>query len=103
MGKRAVCLVCCLSVLGSAGVAFGELVGHWKLDGIEGTKILDSSGKGNDGKVVAGNPTLIAGVKDGALEFHGTGFVLGFVDYITIPTSSLDITGPTSPALLDTA
>ncbi len=100
MGKRAVCLVCCLSVLGSAGVAFGELVGHWKLDGIEGTKIVDSSGKGNDGKVVAGNPTPIAGVKDGALEFHGLGVSGGGGDTISIPSNAgLDIGGPISITL----
>ncbi len=100
MGKRVVCLLACLAVLGSAGVAFGELVGHWKLDGIEGTKIVDSSGKGNDGKVVAGNPTPIAGVKDGALEFHGLGVSGGGGDTISIPSNAtLDIGGPISITL----
>ncbi len=100
MGKRAVCLVCCLSVLGTAGVTFGELVGHWKLDEGTGTKIGDSSGKGNNGTVTAGNPTWIAGVKDGALEFHGLGVSGGGGDTITIPHSaSLDIKGPISMSL----
>ncbi|MCL5281891.1 MAG: LamG domain-containing protein [Planctomycetes bacterium] len=100
MGKRAVCLVCCLAVLGTAGVTFGELVGHWKLDEGTGTKIGDSSGKGNNGTVTAGNPTWIAGIKDGALEFHGLGVSGGGGDTITIPHSaSLDITGPISMAL----
>jgi hypothetical protein len=100
MGKRVVCLLACLSVLGSAGVAFGELVGHWKLDEGGGTKIVDSSGKGNDGKVAAGNPTPIAGVKDGALEFHGLGVSGGGGDYISIPSNAtLDIGGPISITL----
>jgi hypothetical protein len=87
-------------VLGTAGVTFGELVGHWKLDEGTGTKIGDSSGKGNNGTVTAGNPTWIAGVKDGALEFHGLGVSGGGGDTITIPHSaSLDITGSTSIAL----
>jgi hypothetical protein len=97
MGKRAICLLCCLSVLGTASVAFGELVGHWKLDEGTGTTIADSSGKGNNGTVTAGSPTWIAGVKDAALEFHGLGVSGGGGDMITIPHSaSLDIQG-TSP------
>jgi len=100
MGKRVVCLLACLAVLGSASVAFGELVGHWKLDEGTGTKIADSSGKGNNGTVTAGSPTWIAGIKDGALEFHGLGVSGGGGDMITVPHSaSLDITGPISIAL----
>ena len=100
MGKRVVCLLACLSVLGSASVAFGELVGHWKLDEGTGTKIADSSGKGNNGTVTAGSPTWIAGIKDGALEFHGLGVSGGGGDMITVPHSaSLDITGPISMSL----
>ncbi len=100
MGKRVVCLLACFAVLGSAGVAFGELVGHWKLDETGGTKIADSSGKGNDGKVAAGTPTPIAGVKDGALEFHGLGVSGGGGDFISIPSNAtLDIGGPISITL----
>jgi hypothetical protein len=86
--------------MGTAGVAFGELVGHWKLDEGTGTKIADSSGKGNNGTVTAGNPTWITGVKDGALEFHGLGVSGGGGDMITVPHSaSLDLKGPISIAL----
>jgi hypothetical protein len=93
-------LLACLSVLGTASVAFGELVGQWKLDEGTGTKIADSSGKGNNGTVTAGNPTWIAGVKDGALEFHGLGVSGGGGDMITVPHSaSVDIKGPISMAL----
>jgi len=99
MGKRAICLLCCLVVFGTSGVSLGELVGWWKLDDGSGMKAVDSSGKGNDG-TVKGNPTWITGTKDGALEFHGTGAALTFVDYITIPHSaSVDISGPITLAL----
>ncbi len=80
MGKRFVCWWAVLCVLGLAGAAMGDLVGHWKLD--EGTSaILDSSGNGNDGTIV-GNPTPIAGVVGNALEFHGLGAAGGGGDYI---------------------
>jgi hypothetical protein len=99
MSKRAVCLLCCLAVLGSAGVALGELVGQWKLDETGGTKVVDSSGKGNNG-TITGSPGWIAGVKDGAMEFHGLGAAGGGGDYITVPHSaSLDIKGPISISL----
>ncbi len=99
MGKTTVCLLICLVVLDSADVTFGELVGHWKLDEGTGTKIADSSGKGNNG-TITGSPTWITGPKDKALEFHGMGAALGKADYITVPHSaSLDIKGPTSIAL----
>ncbi|MBM4023929.1 MAG: LamG domain-containing protein [Planctomycetes bacterium] len=100
MGTRTICLLCCFLVLGTAGVALGELVGHWKLDEVAGTKIVDSSGKGNDGILAAGSLTPIAGIKDGALEFHGLGRAGGGGDYFRIESSpSLNITGPTSIAL----
>ena len=51
MSKRLVYLFCLLLVLATAGSALGELVGHWKLDEGSGTKVVDSSGKGNDGTV----------------------------------------------------
>jgi hypothetical protein len=100
MCKRAICLLCCLWMLGSARVTLGELVGHWKLDEGIGTKIADSSGKGNEGTVAAGNPTWIAGVQGAALEFHGLGAAGGGGDYISINSNAtLDIGGPISIAL----
>ncbi len=100
MSKRVVCLWCCLWVLGAAGLAQGELVGHWKMDEGGGSKIADSSGKGNDGSVTAGKPTWIAGVQGTALLFHGLGVSGGGGDTITVPHSaSLDISGPISIAL----
>jgi hypothetical protein len=99
MGKRAVGLLCCLMILGAAGTALGGLVGHWTLDEITGNTVADSSGNGYDG-TIKGNPTPIAGVKDGALEFHGTGVALTDLEYITIPSNpTLDIGGPISLTL----
>jgi hypothetical protein len=64
-----------------------------------GMKATDSSGKGNDGTLF-NNPTWITGIKDGALEFHGTGFVGGGGDYISITSNAtLDISGPLTIAL----
>ncbi|MCU0914409.1 MAG: LamG domain-containing protein [Planctomycetes bacterium] len=100
MSRTAVCLLCGLAILGSAGVAFGELVGHWKLDETVGTQIADSSGKNNNGTITAGKPTATVGVKDGALEFHGLGVSGGGGDMITIPHSaSLDLKNAISIAL----
>ena len=89
-------LIMSLVVLVGAGNALGEMVGYWKLDEGAGTKVLDSSGKGNDG-TITNKPTWIAGVNGQALEFHGLGVSGGGGDYITIPHKpSLDITGPIS-------
>jgi hypothetical protein len=99
MGKKAICLLCCLSVLGTAGVALGDLVGYWKLDEGTGTKAADSSGQGNNG-TITGNPTWITGVQGGALEFHGLGVPGGGGDYINCGNKAiLDIGGPISITL----
>jgi len=98
MSKRFL-LVLSLVVLMGAGDALGELVGYWKLDEGGGTKVLDSSGKGNDGTIF-NKPTWIAGVNGGALEFHGLGAAGGGGDYINCGTkASLDARGPISIAL----
>jgi hypothetical protein len=91
MGKRLVCVLSFLLVLGVAGAARGELVGHWKLDEGSGLKAADSSGKGNEGTIV-NNPTWIDGVQGAALEFHGLGAAGGGGDYINCGNdASLDI------------
>ncbi len=92
-------LVLSLVVLVGAGDALGELVGYWKLDDGGGTKVLDSSGKGNDG-TITNKPTWIAGVNGSALEFHGLGAAGGGGDYINCGSkASLDARGPISIAL----
>jgi len=99
MGKRVICLLCCLAVWGAAGVALGEMVGHWKFDEGAGTKAADSSGKGNNGTLV-NDPTWTQGVEGGALEFHGLGLASGTAGHVNVPHSaSLDITGRISIAL----
>ncbi len=99
MGKRSVWCWAVLCVLCVAGVAMGELVGHWKLDEGAGGTIIDSSGNGNDG-TISGVPTVIPGVQGKALEFHGLGASGGGGDYINCGSgASLDITGPISIAL----
>jgi hypothetical protein len=91
MCKRLVCVLSFLLVLGAAGAAWGELVGHWKLDEGAGNTAADSSGKGNDGTFV-NNPTWIDGVLGAALEFHGDPTVYGGKDYINCGNdASLDV------------
>jgi hypothetical protein len=69
------------------------------LDEGSGNAARDSSGNENDGTIV-GNPTWIAGVSGGGLEFHGLGAAGGGGDYIDCGNdTSLDITGPISITL----
>jgi len=92
-------LVLSLVVLVGAGNAMGELVGWWKLDEGAGTKVVDSSGKGNDGTIV-GKPTWITGINSGALEFHGVPSTYYSGDRINCGSkASLDVRGPISIAL----
>ncbi|MBI9018048.1 MAG: hypothetical protein JEZ07_12400 [Phycisphaerae bacterium] len=61
----------------------GSLIGHWALNG----NADDATANDNDGTLY-GSPTLVDGVKDGAVEFDGTD------DYVDLGTdSSLDISG----------
>ena len=61
------------------------LVGHWKLDELQGVVAADSSGLGNNGSAI-GNPEVIPGVVDSGLRVDGNG------DYVVIPDDdSLDI------------
>ena len=58
----------------------GKLIGWWKLDEMSGTTAADSSGNGNDGRLV-GDPQWqpVGGRIDGALDFDGDG------DYVKLP------------------
>jgi len=99
MSKKLIYLVSSILVLSVPSSVCADLVGHWTLDDGSGTTVFDSSGNGNDGTIV-GNPTWIAGIAGGALEFHGLGAAGGGGDYIDCGNdASLDITGPTSIAL----
>lgn len=63
----------------------GDLVGWWRFDETEGRTAADSSGRGNDGKLI-GNPQWQPGRIDGALAFDGLD------DYVSIKdTPDFDI------------
>jgi len=59
------------------------LVGHWKFDEKEGDAAVDSSGSGNDGKLVGG-PRRVAGKIGGALEFDGNDDVVEIPNSVTL-------------------
>ncbi len=86
------------------GTARADLVSHWMLDEGGGTTAYDSGPGGNDGTLLDNpsldDPTWIAGVKGGAVEFYGTGVNGTGGDYFDCGSdASLDITGPLSIAL----
>jgi len=69
----------CLGVLIAAtavlsSTASAGLVGWWKFDETSGTVASDSSGQGNDGRVV-GNPKWVPGKIDGAFQFDGSTYI----------------------------
>ena len=76
MCRRLVCLVSLILVLGAAGNARAELVGHWRLDG----DAADSSGRGLGGEVT-GSPNWVDGKVGLAMEIDGD-------DWIEIPGTS---------------
>jgi hypothetical protein len=99
MGKKSVCCLSCLLMLGVARMAMGELVGYWTFDEGAGTVVFDESGKGNDG-TISGNPTWINGVSGKALEFHGLGSAVGGGDSINCGNdASLNIPSQISIAM----
>jgi serine/threonine protein kinase len=55
----------------------GDLVAWWRLDKIEGDRVIDSSGRGNHGRL-AGNPQWQQDLSGGAIAFDG------YDDYISI-------------------
>jgi len=76
MCRRLICLVSLILVLGAAGNARAELVGHWRLDG----DAADSSGRGLDGQIT-GSPNWVDGKVGLAMEIDGD-------DWIEIPGTS---------------
>ncbi|MBN2316493.1 MAG: hypothetical protein JXM79_21375, partial [Sedimentisphaerales bacterium] len=73
MRKKLTFLVALMFVLGVAGNASAEIVGHWKLDEGAGTTASDSIG-GNEG-AFEGEPQWVAGQFGNALEFDGDDWV----------------------------
>ena len=74
MCKKLTYLLTLVFVLGVAGHASAELVGHWRLDEGSGTTVYDSSASGNDG-TFEGDPEWVAGQYGDALEFDGDDWV----------------------------
>ncbi len=98
-------LVFTLLIVGlTACVAQADLVSHWTLDEGAGKIAYDSGPGGNDGILqdnpALENPTWIAGVIGGAMEFYGTGVAGTGGDFFNCGSDpSLAITGPISIAL----
>ena len=77
MCRKLIYLISFVLVLGLAGNASADLVGHWKFDEGSGNVAYDTSGNGHDG-ILNGNPQWVEGQTRGALEFDGNG------DYVEI-------------------
>jgi len=82
MRKKRMCLIFLGLMLGFAGAASANLVGHWQFDEDSGTIAADNSGNGYDASLF-GDPQWIVGYLNGGLEFDGNG------DYVDLPISSL--------------
>jgi hypothetical protein len=76
MSKRRILLVCLVFVLGIAGTASADLIGHWKFDEFSGDVAADSSGNGYEGTIYGG-PVWIPGQNLAALRFDGTDDYVG--------------------------
>jgi hypothetical protein len=63
-----------LAAFALSSTASAGLVGWWKFDETSGATAADSSGQGNDGRVV-GTAQWVAGKIDGALQFNGSTYV----------------------------
>ncbi|MBN2133805.1 MAG: LamG domain-containing protein, partial [Sedimentisphaerales bacterium] len=102
MCRRLVFTLLLVGVIAYAAQA--DLVSHWTLDEGAGKTAYDSGPAGNDGTLTDNpaldNPTWIAGVIGGAMEFHGQGVVSTGGDYFDCGNdASLNIYGPISIAL----
>jgi hypothetical protein len=79
MWKRATGLACFILVLSLATSTWAQLLVYYQFNETSGTVAVDSSGKGNDGKLVSANTTVTTidanwipdGWKDGCLDFNG--------------------------------
>ena len=94
MCRKSICLFTVILVLGTAGNAWAELVGYWRLDEASGTIAYDSSGNGHDG-TIKGDPQWVAGRNGTALDFDGTedyiDIGLGAGDYFATLNSGLTV------------
>lgn len=88
MYKRILALMSLIIVLGLAGNASAELVGHWDFNEGSGAVATDSSGNNNDGALF-GSPLWVPGRSGTALKFDGDdwvdmGDILTVIDAISI-------------------
>lgn len=77
MCRKMMCLISSVLVLGTAGNASADLVGHWTFNEGSGTIAYDSSGNDIDG-TFGGDPQWVAGKIGSALEFDGDGDSVNF-------------------------
>jgi hypothetical protein len=73
MYRKIAFLFCAVLVLSGTASAAG-LVGWWTFDETSGDIAKDSSGKGNDGRII-GTPQWVPGKIGGALQFNGSTYV----------------------------
>jgi hypothetical protein len=94
MCRKLICLLTFIVVLGTAGNAWAELVGYWRLDEGSGTIAYDSSGNGHDG-TIEGDPQWVTGRSGQALQFNGTDdyidIALGAGDYFATLNSGFTV------------
>jgi Concanavalin A-like lectin/glucanases superfamily len=77
MSRRLCLLFALLLTLGATGGVRADVLAHWTLDEGSGTEAFDASGNGVTGTLV-GDPTWVAGMYDGGLEFDGNGDYVDF-------------------------
>jgi Concanavalin A-like lectin/glucanases superfamily len=98
MGTKLTYLFSMVLILAAVGVTQADLVSQWTFEDGSGTQVSDVVGS-NHG-TTEGDPTWIAGIYGGAMEFHGTGSADGGGDRIDCGNdASLDIGSEVSLAL----
>jgi len=98
MATRLTCLFSAVLLLLMVGATRADLVSRWTFDEGTGTQVYDIVGS-NHG-TAEGDPTWIAGVYGGAMEFHGSGSADNTGDRINCGSdASLNIGGEVSLAL----
>jgi hypothetical protein len=99
MYRKLICLLAFIVVLGTAGNAWAELVGYWRLDEGSGTIAYDSSGNGLDG-TFQGSPKWVAGHTGYALQLDGNSWVDCGTPPELVLTGAISITCWVNPSVL---
>ena len=100
MSRKLICLFTFIIVLGTAGNAWAELLGYWRLDEGSGTTVSDSSGSGIDG-TFEGDPEWVAGHSGLALELDGDDWVNFGTPPELVLTGDISITCWVNPSAFD--